>query len=146
MSSTARTLEPKRWLLDYFDAELHHRCTAVGLSHPRLAKQEFVTADLIGKVEAGMRLPGLYRAQHTDAILNADAALVRLRGLAVAGGECRQQAQQPRLGAAEAAQLRCLPAAIDPVPALHAGSSGFGLVDRIDDVIAVTTVATSWRG
>ena len=143
MSAPPRMLEPNRSVLDFFGAELRHRRTAAGLSYAALARQVFVTADMVGKVEAGLRFPSLDLAQRADDLLHADGALVRLHGLAVAERQ-RQRAQRAGLGCVEMAQLRRLLAAIDLIPAGRPGSSGLGVLDRIDDVIAQTTALRTW--
>ena len=141
MAAHSRLLEPNRSAQHFFGAELRHRRAAAGLSLAALAGKVFVTADMLGKVEAAMRFPSLDLAQRSDIVLDADGALTRLHAFAVAERERQRQlgsatATAIGLGQAEAMQLRRLLTAIDLVAAAQTATPDPGLLHRIDGLIS----------
>jgi len=139
MAAHSRLLEPNRSAQHFFGAELRHRRTAAGLSLAALAGMVFVTADMLGKVEAAQRFPSLDLAQRSDIVLDADGALTRLHAFAVAEREHQRQlgpATAIGLGPAEAMQLRRLLAAIGLVAAAQTATPDPGLLHRIDGLIS----------
>jgi transcriptional regulator with XRE-family HTH domain len=137
MAAHSRLLEPNLSAQHFFGAELRHRRTAAGLSQAALAGKVFVTADMLGKVEAAQRFPSLDLAQRSDAVLDADGALTRLYAFAVAErDERRRFRQQSGLDVGEIMQLRRLLAAITVVGTAQPSFPSLDVLDMIDSALS----------
>jgi hypothetical protein len=141
MAAHSRLLEPNLSAQHFFGAELRHRRAEAGLSLAALAGKVFVTADMLGKVEAALRFPSLDLAERSDSVLDAGGVLTRLHAFAMAERERQRQlasANPVGLGPAEALQLRRLLAAISLVAAAQRAEPSHDLLNRIDGVLSVS--------
>lgn len=139
MAAHSRLTEPNRSAQHFFGAELRCRRTAAGLSQAALAATVFVTAAMLAKVEAAQRFPSLDLAQRSDAVLDADGALIRLYAFAVAErNERRRLRQQSGLDVGEIMQLRRLLAAITFVRTAQPSRPSLDVLDMIDSALSAS--------
>lgn len=80
MGQKPRVLNPEISLHHFFGAELRRLRTLAGMSQVDLGQKVFVSGDLIGKIEKGMRRPSPDLARLCDEVLSTGGMLSRLVG------------------------------------------------------------------